>query len=250
MSDPPLIRAFSEGDDDFVVAKELHAAGILPTRLDPARSPKQSEDPKRPPGHDGLAYDATKQAGEGGLHAILLRDWDHFDVAGLSRWLQAELERWIDKKDFTIDELDARFPRATFASGGQAIVVPVGRRGDADLISRFDLEAFSIDDYLLLLSLEQPVFEACTDLNEIPYALAVAKLEEIRRLMSNNQLPIRRSKRLLQHLWALTGFRASPATMAEQVVKAAVQKLGANQTTDLFQPLVQDVADAIAALSP
>jgi hypothetical protein len=68
--------------------------------------------------------------------------------------------------------------------------------------------------------------------------------------MKDNGIPIKHTKRLMHLLRAVTGFRASPATFAERLVRQGLAVLGQAGVRDVFLPLIESLEEASALLAP
>jgi hypothetical protein len=102
----------------------------------------------------------------------------------------------------------------------------------------------------LLLARDQAVYEAVSEFSDVPYNIALNKLTEVVALMRSNGIPIKHTKRLMHVLRAVTGFRASPATFADRLVKQGVAVLGPAGVRSVFLPLIESLEEASRILTP
>lgn len=124
----------------------------------------------------------------------------------------------------------------------------VGLPHDEELRTRYGLEEFAIDDHVFRLSCDLDVYAAVPDFADVAHDVAQRKLNEMANLLRDNGLPIRRTKRFLQLLRAIVGFRASSATFIDRLMKKAIEAVGAHRVRELLGPLADDLDEAVKVL--
>jgi hypothetical protein len=245
MPDEKRIAVFCEGDDDRAVLVRLHAAELLPARLDIVKRVTA-----RHGGTEGMLDEWAAGHAPAGMSAVLVRDLDVLEAGQELDWLQ----RGVSARGFVVmatvpagegppaRRLDvARGEPVGTAPHSRVTVVAAGLPDAAEIRDRFGLRSFALDDYVLRLVLDQRIYEQVTEVRTVPHAKALVKLDSFRDEMKANGLEITQAKRLLQLLRGITGFRASSATFADRFVEKAVVALGAEATAEVFQPLLRDL---------
>ena len=106
-----------------------------------------------------------------------------------------------------------------------------------------------MDDWVLRLALQQPVFEAVPDLKGVTHAIAMTKFLEVAELFRKNQLEVRKSKTYIQILRALAAITPATATIVGRLVKYGVEKLGPDQFRQLLLPFLEDLEAAARVLA-
>lgn len=248
MPEPKRIPVLCEGKEETAVLAKLQAAGLLPEVLE-VEKPKDGRMRGDPGGMEGLLNSLTVFGKIPDLKAIALRDMDDLDLARVKQWAEKDLSRKVSELFRSVSIVHDRLLIVDYTNGARQIIIPVGLFDDDAFNTKYHFTGFAFDDYLLRLSLHRAVYENTTELKVTPYEKANHKLDEICDLMVKNEMPIKRSKRFLLHLWAITGFRASPAVMAEQLTTVALKNLGAEQVCGMFQPLIDDITAAVTLLS-
>lgn len=132
---------------------------------------------------------------------------------------------------------------------GAVALVGVGLSTDEDLRTSYGIEEFAIDDHIFDLSRDPDVFAAIPDFVGVTHEIATTKLSELAAVLRRNDLPIRRTKRYLHLLRAIVGFRASSAAFVDRLLTKSVNVLGASRVREFMAPLVDDVEEAVRAVS-
>ncbi len=181
---------------------------------------------------------------------IVIRDLDDWDPRDLGRWLDDTLTTkgvtlaWEAESPAPVSASERLHLRDVRGENGVArlVLVGVGLHEDDSLSGHYPIERFTMDDYLLRLVADSEVYDALTEIRrEVPYEKAVSKLDEIGKLMDSNGLPIRLSKRYLQFLRAIAGFRASPAEFALGLLERAVGAKAESAIRTFFLPFLDDL---------
>ena len=131
---------------------------------------------------------------------------------------------------------------------GRVILLSVGLPEET-IVTRYGIAQFAIDDYLLRLVHHESVYQGVSELSEMPYEKAFNKLVEIVRLMKDNGVPIKHTKRLMHFFRAITGFRAAPATFASRLIEVGLTVLGPPEVRNMFLPLIDHVEEASRQLT-
>src|SRR5207249_11789949 len=134
------------------------------------------------------------------------------------------------------------------ASGQGLVDIAYAGAPHADDLAEYGLTQFAMDDHLLVLVRTASIFQAVSQLSDTAgHADAIPLLTQILALIRDRGIEVRSSKRLLQILWGITGFRPSPALFAERVVATAA-RLDANLLAAAFRPLLDQASGAIERL--
>jgi hypothetical protein len=251
MADNKRALVYYEGDDDRVVLEGLQRMGLLPAGWDIAQRGKDH------PGKDGLVRQLLPFIrpldGVGGM-AVVLVDLDDLTRERLAIWFRRQVEDSLHGTGVTIQAAQSESGRVHVlaVSGGdrtgRAVLVPVGLLDDVDFRTAQAIERFAIDDHILKLAQEQRVYAAVSELESVPYELAMHKLSEVALLLRQNGLRINHSKRLLQILRTIAAFRPSSAALIERLMKKASETLSIGEVRLVFHPLIDDLEDAARLL--
>jgi hypothetical protein len=251
-----LHRTYYEGDDDGSVLLALATHGLLPEDLDIV----QKQHRKKNPGKDGMVKDIAalvEPVGGPGLSAIAVRDIDEHSQQALQDWFIKQMTAELREKAAAVaisaagstgQVLSFEFRAHDQPHVGRVVLVPAGLPGGLSQTD-YGIERFAIDDFVLLLVREQPVYKAFSELDEVPYTLAWKKMSEITAIMKDNGIPIKHAKRLMHLFRAVAGFRASSATFADRAIDLAVTHLGLPRVRELFLPLIERLEEASKVLS-
>jgi hypothetical protein len=253
----PRHRTYYEGDDDGSVLLLLAAEGLLPPDLEVV----QRDHRRANPGKEGMVKDIAalvNPAGGAARSAVVIRDIDELSVAQVRDWfidrMNAELAGTAPPVQVlpqagAVRVLHFRIEAPGAPHAGRVVVVPVGLAGGVSA-TEYEIAQFAIDDYILCLARDQAVYDSVSEFKAVPHNLALKKLREVVSLMKNNGLPIKHTKRLMHLLRAVTGFRASPATFAERLIREGLSVLGRDRVRDLFLPLIESLEEASRLLLP
>lgn len=110
------------------------------------------------------------------------------------------------------------------AGTSTAVLIPAGLPEDK-LLAALKISRFGMDDYLLKICLEESsVFSTMQKKGEFSeskeHSVCCAKLREVIEALRTQDFAPTSSKRVLQVFWGIVGFRAAPATFAEQLLNA------------------------------
>jgi len=83
--------------------------------------------------------------------------------------------------------------------------------------------------------------ESETKIKGIAHDLALRKIEKMSEPFRRNNLPVKRTKRLLDFFRVVINFRVAPATLDEQLMNAAIRVLPSEELRALFSPLLEDL---------
>ena len=154
----PRVRVYCEGPDDRAVIVALQKGGVFPERLEMA-----------PPsgGEGNLAHDVAPFVSPelAGGRALVLRDHDDLDVAGIGVWFERALRAKLSPA-VTLTATPVGVVRYTVCEAtsgtrrGLVAVIPVGKPSALDLHSIYGVLRFAVDDYLLALAREIDIYEA------------------------------------------------------------------------------------------
>jgi len=249
MANTKRIRVYYEGDDDKVVLQGLQQMNLVPAAWEIAQRDKQRS------GKDGLVRELAALVrpvnGVGGS-AIALVDLDDLPWQGLIAWFRAQIQENIEGTEpaMTVTEQAAPSRRACLftitggSNAGRVVLVPVGLADDPDLRTTHGIEKFAVDDHILRLVREERVYITVSELEAVPYELAMRKMAEVVDLLRRNGLPIRQTKRFLHVLRAVAEVRPSSAVFIERLMKKAREALTTAELRALFHPLVDDLDEA------
>ncbi|MBI3098922.1 MAG: hypothetical protein HYY93_11885 [Planctomycetes bacterium] len=209
----------TEGDTDRVVLRSLVAADD--TVLPEPPKPNSSHEP-RPAGKEA-AIDFAVGLIRGGRDPVFVAlDIDDRDPAGLYDWVERELR--ARKVDFS-------GASGKYRSGSTSLrVVPIGAPGDKRLVA-LGITSFSVDDFLLLLTLNPQSWDTFLRIDRLRGPTSDRVPDILRAtvdLWRSEGVIINRSKQMLDILMAVSGFRASPARMAEMLLQAAPEPFRAD----------------------
>jgi len=244
------ITLLTEGDDDKATLSELQKCGLVDLSFEIKKRNTRGRG-----GIVGMLKDAEDTLAAG-KSVVVVRDFDDLDPDGIGKWIDHAVREAATTRSWAASPVDTSAASQRVhaldieGANGKARIagVAVGLRDDSEKLAPFGIERFALDDCLLLLIADPAVYEEMTELKaEVPHTLAMSKLAEIKRLMDDNGLPLRLSKRFLQLLRAITGFRASPAEFAEGLIVRAIRAIGPEGLRPTFQPLLEDL-DAAAQL--
>jgi hypothetical protein len=249
----PDIRFYYEGDDDKAALQALKVGGLLPAGEIAPRS-------KQHPGKEGLVQEVAPFVrpvdGVAGP-AVILIDFDDLNSEQVAAWFQKALAVHLPKEPpTTLERQNTEKPRIALfhLSGagrtGRVVLVPVGLPDDPVIATDYAIDRYAIDDYLLRLVRDAAAYKAMTDFSEISQETALGKLMEFVKLLRNNNIPIRNSKRFLHLIRAITSFRPSSAVFVERLVGKAIAGAGKDHVRALLQPLLADLAAAADILNP
>jgi len=249
MPEHKLVQVYYEGDDDRAVLQGLLGAGLLPTGL------KIADRDRNHPGKDGIIDDYipfVRPANGVGGTAVVLMDLDELKPeeleAQLRKQVLAKLQGSVPK--ITLNEERSQSGRVmvlTLSAGahtGRVALVRVGLNEDAAFLARYGCTKFAVDDHVLRLACEEPVYSAVSEMGSVPHELAMRKLDEVAELLRRNGLVLQQSKRFLHILHAVTAFRASPATFIQRLMENASTAAGPGALRTIFHPLVDDLEEA------
>lgn len=251
MSDVQRIRLYSEGDEERAALDLLVQSRAFPDDVEVARQPKRqtsSKDEKEvPPGGIEAVYHYLQLAMlVDDTRSVALLD---LDDATIGRRCDEFCKRLRSASELEVSQLaiSDRVSIVSAGNGAQAAIVAVGLSDDAS-IRDAEINWFAFDDYLVRLTHDRKVYEGTSQLNEFPYELASKKIAEISDLMRRNGVPLDKTKRVLQMLMGITGFRSSPAEIAARLIRSSIAAHGETATIERFQPLVGDILAAISHL--
>ncbi|QVL33692.1 hypothetical protein KIH39_07225 [Telmatocola sphagniphila] len=131
---------------------------------------------------------------------------------------------------------------------GSVVLVPVGNPEDKEVSSKYGIDRFAIDDWILKLALHQQAFEAVSEFEKLGYDRALKKFEEVSDLLRNNSLEVRKAKTYVQILRLIADIRPSTATVIGRIVEKAFASLGREEFTRLLKPFLSDLNDASSIL--
>ncbi len=245
---------FYEGDDDKVFLQKLRDAGIWPAEWDLAARTKEQFS-----GKDGLIRQllpvVNPENGVGG-HAVVLIDHDEMSIDERAEWFKKNLSDEISRTASVVQVVDGptegRVKSYRIVSGdraGKVALVVVGHPADEELKNTYKIDRFAIDDWVFRLALNQSVYEAVSDLERVPYAIAKTKYLEVAELFRKNGLEVRKSKTYIQILRALAAIGPSTATIVGRLVKKGAEALGETQFRQLLQPFIDDLDAAARVLA-
>jgi hypothetical protein len=195
-----------------------------------------------------------------GKSCITVLDLDHHPTpAALAQWVAAELRGRLPGQGSTVEVAESadateRVPLVRVRTGDsdtKAAVVAVGLVGDHVLRGAYALELFAIDDFLLRLIRDQSIFDGISEVNAIPHATAMRKLDrtiDLLRESDGGAVRVAKAKRVLFLLRAIADFRAAPASFAGRLIDVAAQKADAAAVRAMFEPLVGDLEAAVELL--
>jgi hypothetical protein len=254
----PRHRTYYEGDDDGTVLQVLAELGLLPPDLDIV----QRHHRKTNPGKDGMVKDIAalvNPAGGAGLSAIAVRDIDDLTLAQAEAWLLERLREEIPAKEPPVQcsQVETGVARLIHVRlevpggrhTGRVVGVCVGLH-EGVACKEYGIAQFAVDDHVLHLALDRAVYDAVSEFQEVPYDTARHKLTQIVQIMRENGVPIKHTKRLMHLFRAVAGFRASPATFADRIIRKASEVLGRDQVREAFAPLITCLEEASRILSP
>jgi hypothetical protein len=253
----PRHRTYYEGDDDGSVLEALAAGGLLPPDLEVV----QRDNRRKNPGKDGMVKDIAalvNPAGGAGRSAVAIRDVDELSAAQVADWfidrMNAELPKTappvqVVAQAGTAKALYFRVEAPGAPHAGRVVLVPVGLPSGV-AATEYEITQFAVDDYILLLARDKTVYDSISEFKEVSQDLALKKLAEAVGLMKRNSIPIKHTKRLMHLFRAVTGFRASPATFADRLVRQGSAILGPARIRDLFLPLIESLEEASKLLTP
>ncbi len=253
----PLHRTYYEGDDDGSVLLALAAEGLLPLDLEVV----QKHHRRANPGKEGMIKDIAalvNPAGGAGRSAVAIRDMDELSAGEVGQWfidrMNAELPSTappiqVTPQGGTGSVLLFRVGVQGAPHAGRVVVVPVGLPGGV-AATEYEVAQFAMDDYVLLVARDRTVYESVSELKDVSHDLALKKLAEIVRIMKDNGIQIKHTKRLMHLFRAVTGFRASPAVFSDRLVRQSLAVLGPARVRNLFLPLIKDLEDASRLLIP
>lgn len=118
-------------------------------------------------------------------------------------------------------------------------IVPVGLPRNPFLVS-LGVKSHSIDDFLLVLLHERSVYDQFLEVEKLKtpdFETTFSGLKKAAETLRKEGISIDRSKQMLDLVRAILGFRASPATLAERVLKAAPSPIA----EDLLRPLAEAI---------
>ncbi|MBI4613509.1 MAG: hypothetical protein HY720_07865 [Planctomycetes bacterium] len=231
MPDGPRIAVYCEGRDDCTVLVELKNAGLLPSSLD---LPKP--DPKRG-GYAGIVKDFCTAP----VRAIMLRDFDDLDVAGVREWFIQSVGR---EGGLATLEAIPRFTVRIERTDWPAAAVPIGLPGDPMFKDWPTICRHSMDDYVLKLASDEGVWNAVDKLKVHPRDVCFTKAHEIAALLAKNGMPVEKTKSVVHMLRGVAWVAASESWFARRLAQAA----GEERLRDLFSPLLKDLEEAARAL--
>lgn len=213
MTSPPAVvrQAFTEGDADRVVVGELLAGlsySVLPTQGSTAAR-----------GREPAIAQATAALQLSGARIVLVLDLN----GGTPEGLLAEIERTL-RRDHDAAKV-TRAPDGRFSFRDAHLVVwPMGLRDDPDL-TRLGIRSHELEDLFIKAFLDEECLKRWANGEKnvrIPTGArpweTVQKLLEIGR---SSGFDLSSSKQVLGTFLALVSYRASLATLAEGVIKAA-----------------------------
>jgi hypothetical protein len=250
-------RTYYEGDDDGSVLQALADGGLLPADLEIV----QRHHRRTNPGKDGMVKDVAalvNPVGGAGRSAVAVRDADDLSGDQVRDWFIARMNAELPKvtppvqvlpQTGAVRVLHFRIEASGAAHAGRAVVVSAGLPGGV-AASEYGIAQFAIDDYVLLLARDRSVYDSISEFKDVAYDLSQKKLSEIVTIMKANAIPIKHTKRLMHLFRAVTGFRASPATFAERLIKQGLATLGQAQVRALFLPLIESLEEASRLLTP
>jgi hypothetical protein len=194
---------------------------------------------------------------------LVLRDLDDLRPEEVGRWFCRKLQDELDRRHAAVTpaltcavEGNPRLALIEVSTGsrvGRVAIIAVGIPEDA--AENHGIAQFAIDDYVLRLVRDRGTYEAVqqaetkSDFGTIPYDIALHKLTEVVKLLRENGIPIRHTKRLVQVLRGITDFRASNTTFGERFAKKALEKLARADAQSLLQPLLGDLEAAMRVLA-
>ena len=253
----PRHRTYYEGDDDGSVLLVLAEMGLLPQDLDIV----QKQHRKANPGKDGMVKDVAalvNPAGGAGLGAVVIRDVDELTIDQVRDWFIDQMNAELAGSTPPVQVLPQAGTSRTLyflvqAPGaphvGRVVVVPVGLPGGA-AATDYEIAQFAMDDYVLVLARDRAVYDSLSEFKAVSYDLALNKLSDFVRLLKDNGIPIKHTKRLMHLLRAVTGFRASPAEFANRLVRQGLAVIGQARVRDTFLPLIESLEEASRLLNP
>ncbi len=253
MADLKLIRVYYEGDDDRVVLEGLQDCDLFPGNGEIAKRDKKYA------GKDGLIHELAtfvRPVNGAGGSAIALVDLDDQSVELRTTWFQNKLteesKSQIPPIALVVQKSDkGRVTMVTLSSeqgSGRVVLIPVGLNDSQELRQQDGVESFAIDDHVLHLLREPRVYGAVSELEAVPYELAMKKTKEVAGQLRNNGIEIRHSKRLLHILRAVAAVRPSSAAFIERLMKKAKKTLTKDEIKALFRPLVDDLEEAASMI--
>ena len=251
MPETKQILIYFEGDDDKAFLEKLRAAGFLGENCKLAERSKEHH-----PGKDGLVRQLLPFVrpvdGVGGS-AIVLVDMDEMTFEQRYTWFRKQVQAELQDSTPSVSledgpALNERVRQLRLVAEGKAghiALIPAGLLGDRELVEKYKIDRFAIDDWLLRLIQDERVFRAVSEFQSVPHAVAMAKFLEVAELFRKNGLECRKSKTYVQILRALAGIRPSTATIVGKLVQRGAEALPPAEFRAYLHPLLDDLEAAL-----
>lgn len=242
-------RVYFEGDDDKAFLEPLCKAALLPNSWELAVRSRQDH-----PGKDGLIRQLSpwiSPINGAGKHAVVFIDLDELSVVERADWFRTNLTQTLSAFAEGIQVSDGSSNGRVHSwnvggngSHGLVVLIPMGCPNLELLTATYGIDRFAMDDWVLQLALNQSVYESVSDLNQVPFKTAVAKLSEVADLFRKNGLEVRKGKTYVQILRTLAAIAPSTATIVGRIVQKSITTLGRDQFREFLKPMLDDVAAA------
>ncbi|MCR4315792.1 MAG: hypothetical protein NUW37_05505 [Planctomycetes bacterium] len=265
----------SEGDDDRTILDTLKEKGLISGELEIVGINKKDnkKNDKRYYGKDGAVkqFIATAPAKTTPVKirkAILLRDIDTDHSAdAIQTWFKKVVGgvKDSDHGPVSVESCDRvseeseRLLKASVRIGDLSyplVIVAVGKRDVFTSCEEFsNIDSFAMDDYivggLLCADLYTAFVERCKQrarILDVAHEVFLRKLKAMSKMLDENKIPVKKSKRLLQLSWGIFEFRASPARFCQMFLESIVEKHREERLKSLFDDLLRDIDCAVEVL--